>query len=74
MNRIATSRELRCELGENGYRVFVQRWSKEAHLGLYFDLLEKIATRKFGYVLWESEEQQGLQPVPRVALHRGFSS
>jgi len=74
MNRIATSRELRCELGENGYRAFVQWWSKEAHLGLYFDLLEKIATRKFGYVPWESEEQQGLQPVPRVAPHRGFSS
>ncbi|HVF11317.1 MAG TPA: glycosyltransferase family 4 protein [Abditibacteriaceae bacterium] len=50
---IATSPTLRCELGEKGYRAFVRRWSREAHLELYFDALRKTATKKFGYVPWE---------------------
>jgi hypothetical protein len=44
-------------LGEKGYRAFVENWSKEAHLKLYFNLLRKIALRKFGYVPREGEER-----------------
>ena len=58
IERIAHSPALRAELGEKGYRAFVENWSKEAHLKLYFDLLRKIALRKFGYVPWDSEEQE----------------
>jgi glycosyltransferase involved in cell wall biosynthesis len=72
MHRIAASPALRSELGEKGYRAFVQWWSKEAHLELYFDFLRKIATRKFGYVPWERKEQERLQPVSQGALHTGF--
>jgi glycosyltransferase involved in cell wall biosynthesis len=66
MHRIATSPALRSELGERGYRAFVQLWSKEAHLTLYFDLLRKIAIRKFGYLPWETErpeKEQSSAPV-----------
>ena len=58
IERIRHSPALRAELGEKGYRAFVENWSKEAHLKLYFDFLRKIALRKFGYVPWDSEEQE----------------
>lgn len=61
MARLATSPALRAELGEKGYRAFVQWWSKEAHLELYFDCLRGIATKKFGSIPWETAEQ----PEPR---------
>ncbi len=53
MHQIATVPGLRHELGEKGYQAFVQWWSREAHLELYFDFLRKTATQKFGYVPWE---------------------
>jgi glycosyltransferase involved in cell wall biosynthesis len=59
---IGHSPSLRDKLGEQGYRTFVETWSKEAHLKLYFDFLRTIAFRKFGYVPWDSEER-----VPRAA-------
>jgi len=63
MRHIGASPALRCELGENGYRAFTRLWSKEVHLKLYFDFLEKIATRKFGYVPWETEEDEERRPM-----------
>lgn len=59
MNRIAKSPTLRTDLGENGYQAFLKWWSREAHMGLYFDFLKKIAVKKFGYVPWEREEGDG---------------
>jgi glycosyltransferase involved in cell wall biosynthesis len=53
IRRIAASQTLRDELGEKGYRAFVEHWSKEAHLKLYFEFLSKAAVYKFGYVPWE---------------------
>jgi glycosyltransferase involved in cell wall biosynthesis len=58
IERIAHSPALRAELGEKGYRAFVENWSTQAHLKLYFNFLRKIALRKFGYVPWDSEEQE----------------
>jgi glycosyltransferase involved in cell wall biosynthesis len=55
IRQIAESPALRSELGEKGYAAFVQRWSTEAHMTLYFDTLRTVATRKFGYVPWEKE-------------------
>jgi len=60
IERIAHSPTLRAELGEKGYRAFVENWSKEAHLELYFGVLRTIALRRFGYVPWEDEGQQHL--------------
>jgi glycosyltransferase involved in cell wall biosynthesis len=59
INRLARSRRLRDELGENGYRGFVKWWSREAHFPLYFDFLRSAAIRKLGRVPWETEERVG---------------
>jgi glycosyltransferase involved in cell wall biosynthesis len=40
IHTIRSNPALRRELGENGYQAFLQNWSKEAHLRLYFDLIE----------------------------------
>jgi glycosyltransferase involved in cell wall biosynthesis len=53
IGRLVSSPKLRAELGEKGYHSFLQNWSKEAHLQLYFELLRRTATQKFGYVPWE---------------------
>ena len=54
VHRVAASALLRSDLGDKGYRAFVQWWSREAHLELYFDFLRKAAAKKFGYVPWET--------------------
>jgi glycosyltransferase involved in cell wall biosynthesis len=61
INRIATSPALRSELGEKGYAAFVRQWSKEAHLELYFEFLENIAVKKFGYIPWEERTECAVQ-------------
>jgi glycosyltransferase involved in cell wall biosynthesis len=53
INLIGSSQSSRDELGEKGYRAFIQRWSKEAHIGQYFDFLGNIAKKKFGEIPWE---------------------
>jgi glycosyltransferase involved in cell wall biosynthesis len=53
LRRIASSPDLRAELGENGYQAFIRSWSREAHLGLYFDFLRNVALRKLDRVPWE---------------------
>jgi len=58
IDRITYSPGLRAKLGEKGYRAFVENWSKEAHLKLYFDFLRAIALRKFGYVPWAKDERE----------------
>jgi glycosyltransferase involved in cell wall biosynthesis len=50
---MAARPELRAELGENGYQTFLRRWSREAHLELYFDVLRTTAQRKFDRVSWD---------------------
>ncbi len=71
MHRIATWPELRFELGEKGYRAFLRRWSREAHLELYFDFLQKIAANKFGHIPWEVEEEG--EPQPKFAAPMGMA-
>ena len=48
LKQIAASPSLRAELGEKGYRAFVHLWSREAHMKMYFEFLEKAAERKSG--------------------------
>lgn len=69
INRIARSPRLRSELGERGYRSFVQSWSREAHLALYFDKLQKAAQSKFGHIPWQDRQDRELARPP-VALNR----
>lgn len=46
MRQIAESPQLRSELGERGYRAFVQHWTREAHMVKYFDYIEACRERK----------------------------
>jgi glycosyltransferase involved in cell wall biosynthesis len=54
LRAIAASPALRHELGERGYRTFVATWSREPHLGMYFDFLAAGARRRFGRAPWEA--------------------
>lgn len=49
---LAGSRALRTELGERGYRTFIERWSPEAHLARYMELIDDVARTKLGRVPW----------------------
>lgn len=57
MHRIAGSPALRSELGQKGYDGFLRWWTKEAHMDMYFDLIERVARRKFGCVPWEEQAE-----------------
>jgi glycosyltransferase involved in cell wall biosynthesis len=48
LTRLADSPGLRAGLGEKGYQGFVRSWCREAHLKQYFNLLDRIAEKKFG--------------------------
>lgn len=52
LGRIASSPALRAELGQKGYDAFLQYWSREAHMRLYFNYLNGSAQKKFGFVPW----------------------
>lgn len=56
MNALASSPELREEMGESGYRAFLRSWTREAHLERYMGLLREIAVRKLGGVPWEGRK------------------
>jgi glycosyltransferase involved in cell wall biosynthesis len=54
MERLRTDPVLRRNQGEQGYRKYVERWSEDAHIALYFRVLCDSARRKFGFVPWEA--------------------
>jgi len=56
MERLRTDQELRRTMGEDGFKKYLERWSEEAHLKTYFQLLEGAAQQKFGYVPWKRQE------------------
>ncbi|MGE5567983.1 MAG: glycosyltransferase family 4 protein [Rhodospirillales bacterium] len=53
-DQIAASPRLRQELGARGYNSFLRRWTREAHLEAYFNILERAAMEKFGYMPWRN--------------------
>jgi len=53
ISQLSASPSLRLELGEQGYRMFEQRWSQRAHLEMYLGILRETAMQKFGFVPWE---------------------
>jgi glycosyltransferase involved in cell wall biosynthesis len=61
MERLRTDAALRREMGQQGYQKYRERWSEEAHLRIYFRVLEDTARRKFGYVPWEARRRATLE-------------
>ncbi|QQS48586.1 MAG: glycosyltransferase family 4 protein [Acidobacteriota bacterium] len=55
IRRLVDSPAMKHDLGERGYQAFLKLWSKEAHLALYFDLLNRTASTKFGRIPWNHE-------------------
>jgi len=54
VRRLAGDPQLRNELGNSGYDAFTAKWTREAHLEQYFDLIARIAIRKFGELRWSN--------------------
>jgi len=48
IRQIGASPSLRRELGEKGYRGFLEWWCREAHMRFYFDYLRRAAAKKPG--------------------------
>jgi glycosyltransferase involved in cell wall biosynthesis len=46
MEALRRDPDLRRELGERGYRGYVERWSQEPHLRAYTDTIEEVRERK----------------------------
>jgi len=44
--QLGASPQMRSDLGEKGYAAFIRLWSREAHLRLYFDLVNEISRGK----------------------------
>jgi glycosyltransferase involved in cell wall biosynthesis len=61
MERLRTDAALRREMGERGYQKYRERWDEEAHLRIYFRVLEDTARRKFGGVPWEGFRRATLE-------------
>ena len=52
LDAIASHPDIRAKLGEAGYAAFLQFWTKEAHLKLYYEMIETLAESKQGMVPW----------------------
>jgi glycosyltransferase involved in cell wall biosynthesis len=46
MNKLASDRDLRNELGENGYAAYTKYWNEEAHLEKYLDLIKELQIQR----------------------------
>lgn len=54
IRQIGASPGLRRELGEKGYRGFLEWWCREAHMRFYFDYLGRAAMKKSGGIPWQT--------------------
>ncbi|MBK9314430.1 MAG: glycosyltransferase family 4 protein [Acidobacteria bacterium] len=54
IHRLHNSPAIGKELGEKGYRSFLQWWSRDAHLKQYTELLNTTALKKQGNIPWEN--------------------
>lgn len=71
MERLHKDSELRRRMGERGYQAYTERWTEEAHLGAYFQLLEDTARRKLGQVPWEQPIRTSLNFEAVAAVGSG---
>jgi len=51
-NNYSSIRAFAREMGDRGYQAYQEKWSEEAHLNNYFQILEETAIRKLGIVPW----------------------
>lgn len=46
IRKLAEDPDLRNELGENGYRAYLERWTEDSHVRQYFELIRAIKDRR----------------------------
>jgi glycosyltransferase involved in cell wall biosynthesis len=61
MERLRLDPALRRKMGDQGYQTYLEKWSEEAHLGMYFQVLEETAVRKLGTVPWNEPVRSSLR-------------
>ncbi len=71
MQRLQNDAELRRRMGELGWEAYTWRWTEEAHLRAYFQLLEETAQRKLGHVPWQQPMRTSLQFPAAAAVAGG---
>ncbi len=59
VRQIAGTPGLRDNLGDKGYSALVRYWTREPHLELYFEYLQRAASKNFGQVPWEMSQPLG---------------
>jgi glycosyltransferase involved in cell wall biosynthesis len=64
MEQLRTDSALRTQMGERGFRKYHERWNEEAHLAMYFRVLEETAQRKFGHLPWQAPLRASLRFTP----------
>lgn len=52
IKQLGESKALRDRLGEQGYTTFLRIWTREAHLEMYYKMLESLALAKIGSIPW----------------------
>ena len=57
MEEFRTNPELRSRLGASGHQAWRKYWSEDAHLEMYFRLLDETARRKWDRVPWDNPMQ-----------------
>lgn len=50
IEKLAVDSKLRSELGNNGYKAFLEFWNEDAHLAKYFQLIEMIQRQKENFI------------------------
>ena len=66
MERLRTEPALRAEMGERGWRKYMERWTEEAHLEMYLQVVDETACKKFGGLPWEAPGRGSLEFPPNV--------
>ncbi len=67
MEQLRADSELRRSMGERGNQKYIEGWSQQAHLEIYFHVLEETAKRKFGHLPWELPHRSTLAFPPAQA-------
>ena len=56
MNKLLRSPEQRDELGLNGYNAYRKKWTPEAHLNRYFELISDLGTARGRFSVREGSD------------------
>jgi glycosyltransferase involved in cell wall biosynthesis len=56
LENVRLNSALRNEIADRSHHAYSEKWSEEAHLKMYFQVLEETALRKWGIVPWRQQD------------------